>query len=722
MTTLQKTALISTLILLAACDTGRWNSPHPNQDEERQILYRPFPSQPKHLDPAIAYSSDEYAFIAQIYEPPLQYHFLKRPYQLTTLTATAMPKPEYRDAAGAILPPDADRELIHRVHYTIRIREGVRYQPHPAFARDAQGKFLYHNLEDSLLADVYTLADFPQTGSRELQAEDYVYQIKRLVHPERHSPLGALLKRYVLGMKDYAETLKQAHDATPDAWLDLRSYPLAGVRAIDKYTYEIVLERKYPQLLYWLAMPFFAPMPWEATRFYAQEKLAERNITLDWYPVGTGPYMLVENNPNRRMVLERNPNFWGELYPSEGEEGDTTFLRDAKQPMPFIDQAIYSLEKESIPAWNKFLQGYYDYSAINPDSFDHAVQFDARGNAQITDAVRGKDIRLLTSTMVSSMYFGFNMQNETIGGSGESARLLRRAIAIAVDYEEFISIFLNGRGVIAQGPLPPGIFGHRSGEQGYNPFIYRWENDQAVRRNLEEALELMRQAGYPNGRDSATGQGLVLYFDTVSSGSLMRTVSEWYRKQFSKLGINLQIRTTDYNRFQEKMRNGTAQMYSWGWNADYPDPENFFFLLYGPNAIIDGQGKNASNYRNPKFDALFERVANMDNTSKRQELIDRMVALLREDSPWLWGYHPIGYTLYHAWYGNAKPNLMANNTLKYKRINATQRAAKRREWNRAHWEPVTAVLCAALFFVLASLLVWRHRQTLPKEASRDQGT
>ncbi len=107
-----------------------------------------------------------------------------------------------------------------------------------------------------------------------------------------------------------------------DAYLDLNIYPLEGAEIVDRYTYRIKIKGKYPQFMYWLAMAFFAPIPWEAERFYTQKGLAEKNITLDWYPVGTGPYMLTENDPNRVMILEKNPNFHGEAYPSEGMPDD----------------------------------------------------------------------------------------------------------------------------------------------------------------------------------------------------------------------------------------------------------------------------------------------------------------------------------------------------------------------------------------------------------------
>jgi len=127
-------------------------------------------------------------------------------------------------------------------------------------------------------------------------------------------------------------------------------------------------------------------------------------------------------------------------------------------------------------------------------------------------------------------------------------------------------------------------------------------------------------------------------------------------------------------------------MFYMGWNADYPDPENFFFLLHGLQAKVVKGGENAANYSNPEYDRLFEQMKNMDNSPARQTIIDRMLEILRRDSPWLWGFHPKNYVLQHGWLGNVKANVMANNKLKYWRIDAAQRDVKRREWNQpAYW-------------------------------------
>ncbi len=701
---------VALLLFLAGCAEGPWNNPYRPGEAGRNILYGSFTERPKHLDPARSYSSNEYAFIGQIYEPPLQYHFLLRPYRLIPLVAEAVPEPVLFDAQGEVLPADAPGDRVALSEYRVRIRPGVHYQPHPAFARGPEGDLRYHRLGATELSGINRLEDFGESGTRELVAEDFVYQIKRLADPAVHSPIAGLLGEHIEGFAELGKRLGEVR--IPGAFLDLRAFPFAGAEVLDRYSYRIRLRGRYQQFVYWLAMPFFAPMPWEADRFYAQPGLGERNISLDWYPVGTGPFRLTENNPNLRMVLERNPSFHGERYPDEGmpEDQAAGLLRDRGQPLPFIDRASYSLEKENIPYWYKFLQGYYDGSGISSDSFDQAIAFNVQGEAVLTEAMQERGIGLLTAVESSVFYLGFNMRDPLVGGEGEPARLLRRALSIAVDYEEYVSIFANGRGVPAQGPIPPGIFGHRGGEVGINPYVYRWEGGRAVRRGLEEARALLVQAGYPGGRDPATGEALTLYFDTSASGPDDKARLNWVRKQVSKLGIQLVIRATDYNRFQEKMREGTGQLFMWGWNADYPDPENFLFLLYGPNGKVASGGENAANYQSPQFDALFDRMKDLPDGPERQAVIDEMLEILRRDAPWIWGYYPKSFSLHHAWVHNLKPNLMANNTLKYRRLDPMLRERAREDWNRPLVWPLVLGGVLLVIGAIPAVRLYRRRE------------
>ncbi|WIM06359.1 MAG: ABC transporter substrate-binding protein [Candidatus Nitricoxidivorans perseverans] len=691
-------------LLLTACGTA-WNDPYPASDRGRNILYTAFTDRPKHLDPVQSYSEDEITFTAQIYEPPLQYHYLKRPYELIPATAAEVPKPRYLDVRGRPLPDDAAPSRIAFTDYVVAIRPGIRYQPHPAFAD-----------QPVELSRIDTLADFPNRGTRELVAEDYAYGIKRLAHPRLHSPIFGLMSEYVVGLDDLAKRLRSADSP---GWLDLRPHVLAGVEVLDRYRYRIRIKGKYPQFLYWLAMPFFAPMPWEADRFHSRPGMAEKNLTLDWYPVGTGPYMLAENNPNARMVLERNPNFRGESYPCEGEPGDREagLLADCGKTMPLIDKVVFTREKEQIPYWNKFLQGYYDASGISSDGFDQAVQVSGGGEVSLTDAMREQGISLATSVATSTFYMGFNMLDPLVGGRGgqdedgaERARKLRQAISIAIDQEEFISIFQNGRGIAAQGPIPPGIFGHVDGRVGINPEMYGWIDGRPRRKDIDAAKKLLAEAGWPNGRDAVTGEPLVINLDTTATGVGAKSRVDWLNKQFQKIDVQLVVRSTDYNRFQEKIRKGAVQLFYFGWNADYPDPENFLFLLYGPQGKVKHSGENAANYANPEYDRLFDRMRAMENGPARQAIIDRMLEILRRDAPWIWGFHPKDYTLRHAWLTNRKPSKVGNNTLKYQRIDAAHRERMRDKWNRPVWWPLVLATALAAAVLLPAFRAHQRRE------------
>ncbi len=683
--------LLSLAILLAGCGEI-WNDPYPAADRGTNVLYSAFIERPKHLDPAQSYAEDEQRFIQQVYEPPLQYHYLKRPYELIPLTALDVPKAEPLEGGKF-------------TQYTIRIRPGIRYQPHPAFVP------LNLELEGNRAENLKSPYDLP-SGTRELTSDDYIYQIKRLAHPQLHTPIFGLMSEYIVGLKEFSARLKTA--AKPGEWLDLRAHPLEGVERVDDHTYRIKLKGSYPQFVYWLAMPFFAPVPWEADRFFQQKGMAQRNFTLDWWPIGTGAYMLKENNPNARMVLERNPNFRGEPYPSLGEQGDAAagLLADAGKTMPFVDRVVYTREKEGIPYWNKFLQGYFDSSAIPNDTFDTAVRISIEGDVGLTDEMQRKGMQLRTSVDTTILYLGFNWLDNVVGGSSERSRKLRQAVSVANDWEEYISIFLNGRGLVAHDPLAPGIFGQREGREGINPVTHEWKNGKPERRPIEAARKLLAEAGFPDGRDAKSGAPLVLYLDTVGRGPGDKPRFDWWRRQFAKISIQLEIRDTDWNRFQEKIRKGSQQLFVLGWNADYPDPENFLFMLHGAQSRAKTQGENASNYVNAEYDELFQRMRNIPNSPERQKLIDRMVEIGRRDAPWVWGYHPKSYDLAHAWMVNGKPNNMARNNIKYVRVDVEKRAAMRREWNAPVLWPAAMVLVLLGLATVPAIRSYRRRERL----------
>lgn len=699
---------------MTTCYAWIFNNPYPDEEANKKIYYTSFAEQPKTLDPARSYSVNEYQFIAQIYEPPLQYDYYQRPYKLVPLTANGMPEIRYYDSGMHEVISPQTQPIAYTV-YTIKIKPGIYYQPHPAFAKTSTGLYRYLHLPPDFFDEknYSNLNDFPYSDTREVTAADYVYEIKRLADPVVESPIYGLMSEHIVGFHEFAKSLPEH---TEQQFINLHQYPLQGVQQVDRYTYTVTLKDQYSQFIYWLAMPFFSPVPWEADQFYSQEGMDDNNLAFDWYPVGSGPFMLIENNPNRRMRLIKNPFFHEEYFPNSTDQNDINhgYTRHAGEKIPLIDEVIFTLEKESIPRWNKFLQGYYDTSGVTADSFEQAIHVSAEGEALLTPAMKKQGIRLTQSTDPNVTYIGFNMLDPIVGGTSIKARKLRQAISIVINFDEYIAIFYNGRGLPAQGPIPIGIFGYQEGETGINPFVYHWQDGRRSRRSLNDARQLMVEAGYPNGRDPKTGRALILNYDVpIKAGPDEKSELEWMMKQFAKLGIDLTVRGTQYNRFQEKMRAGNAQIFSWSWIGDYPDPENFLSLLYGKNGKVKFGGENAANYSNPEYDRLFDMMKNGDNNPKRLEIIKKMLEIVRRDAPWVWGMNPETFVLTHSWISSIKTNPMNINTLKFVAIDVPLRNKLREQWNKPVLWPLGVIILAIIVLLFPMIWVWQHREKSP---------
>jgi len=717
--------------LLSGCDPVL-NNPHSSGAEKTNTMFVPFRERsPKYLDPTSSYSNDETPFTYQTYEPLYGYHFLKRPYELVGRAAQEVARPRYLDRAGRPLPENAPGDLVTETVFDIHIRPGILYAPHPAFARDDQGGYLYHTLQREAVAHKHRIADFPSTGTRELVANDYVYAIRRLATPRVKSPSYSTMSEYIVGLKEYGEKIVRIdrdlrRDLKPTdrdlPLLDFRKYDFPGAVALDSHTLRIRVKGKYPQFKYWLAMTFFAPIPWEAEVFYARPGMAQQNLTLNYWPVGTGPYMLTDYIENRRLVLERNPNFRGEPYPCEGAPGDREmgYLADCGKPTPFIDKVVFDVEKEGVPLQAKFLQGYYDSPAI--ESLDYGTSLIvAMGDSKEKEKeYREKGIRLPTAIEANSHYLGFNWLDPVVGrgdnpAQAERNRKLRQALSIAIDWEEQIAIFERGQGMAAHGPVPPSLFGYRAdGPAAFNPVVYaRDASGAAVRRPIEDAKRLLAEAGYPEGRETASGKPLVLNFDFLGSASPgNKALLDWYVKQFAKIGVQLEIRATDYNRFQDKMNRGSIQIFVWGWLADYPDAENFLFMLYGPNskALTHGNGENSANYQNPEFDRLFQQMKFLEDGPEKQKLIDQMISIAQQDAVWSFGFFPTSAAAYHQWITNGKPTQIIRNHIGYLRLDPELRARKIAEWNQPIWWPVPLLLLTLLAAIVPAWAAWRRRE------------
>jgi len=348
-------------------------------------------------------------------------------------------------------------------------------------------------------------------------------------------------------------------------------------------------------------------------------------------------------------------------------EGIADQITSARQGL--CERVEFRREKESIPSFNKFLQGYYDASGVIKESFDRVVH-----EGGLSPEMAELGISLEKSVSPGVYYIGFNMDDPLLGReAGDSGRKLRQAMSLAIDTEEFTRLFLNGRGVPAQTPIPPGIFGYRDDYE--NP--YR-------KLDVERARVLLAEAGFEGGIDPETSKPLKLTFDTPDTSAQGRLRYQFFTDAWRQLGLDVEIAATNYNQFQEKVRNGAYQLFMWGWIADYPDPENFLFLLWSEMARSRTEGPNTANFMDDAYDALYLETKAMPNGEERMAKIEQMLAMLEHERPWIELFHPEDYVLYHGWLANVKPVGMSTPTTKYRDIDPTVRT----EWRRTHNEPV----------------------------------
>lgn len=678
-------------LLLTGCKEPPWNNPHPTENPNLNVHYTVLNNTPRTLDPQRSYNYDEHVINAQIYEPLVQFNYVKRPYTLEPLILADMPTVRYWNQHKRYVSEDA-KDVQYTI-YDFTLKSNIHYSTHPAFAKDEKEYYRYHHLTSEQAKPYHHLSDFHYHDTRPVTADDVAYAIKRIANPRVSSPIYGLMSEYIVGLKDLHQTLEQLNHPV----FNLRNYSISGLKVLDPQHLRIIIKGRFPQFIYWIGMNFFTPVPWEADVFYHNPSFKEKNLTLDWYPVGSGPYQVQEVLPNQRVVLIKNREFHEEFFPCNPMPTQPKLQQRCGQRLPFIDKAIFTIEREAIPVWNKFLQGFYDFAAINGSNFQQALNLNVSGTYELSHVLKDKQITLANQNRADIYYMGFNFIDPVIGGFSLRAKKLRKAISLTIDYQEYIDIFANGLGQVANNPIPKDIEGHS-------------DKPNPNRNNLTLARQLMSEAGYPNGIDPATHRPLMLHYDAASTGDPSEHARmTWLRKQFAKLGIALNIRTTTYNRFQQKMNASKAQIFSWGWLADHPDPANILFLFYGPNSKIIGGGENHANYQNPTYDRLFEKMRDMPPGHERQRLIKHMIEVLEEDTPWVWGYHSATLLLAHDWNLPKIPSAFGLNTLKYQDIDINLRNTQQKQWNRPLLWPLW-VLLGAMILSLTSFYIYHRRR------------
>jgi len=563
------------------------------------------------IDPGTCGDTTSAGLQGSIFEGLYNYHYLKRPVELEPLLAAEMPKV-------------SEDGLV----YTIRLREGVRYHRNECFPEGPDG-----------------------IRTREVEAKDFVLAFKRIADAKIKTSLAYTFLQNVKGIKEF-------HDKTRTYTKeDFSRYdlPIEGVRAVDNHTLQIELTQPFPQFRYVLALHNYAPFPREAMEHYLIPS-GEPEIGTPEAVIGTGAYYLAERKRGDRYVLRRNPDFRTMLYPREGEPGDREagLLADAGERLPFVDVVLRRFVPESNPMWMLFLTRQVDTAGIPPDQYDAVITPDKT----LTDGLKDQGIRLIKYSPPSIYWIAFNMDDPVVGAS----KSLRQAIWLGYNVEEFIELIRNGRAIRATTFVPSTLEGHDEAPSRYARYDLK-----AARAKLEDARRELVAAGViPAGGDVPA---LMLSFG--GQDEMSRKMGDFAVRQFRNMGLTLKIELNQWTTLQEKVDNGSVQMYSMGWHADYPDPENFLQLYYGPNRA---RGTNNTNYHNPTFDRLYEQASVMPPSPERTNLYVRMLKILNEDCPCVPVNEPIGFFLVHPWVRNVKPHPIGYGFMKCQRIDAALRA------------------------------------------------
>jgi oligopeptide transport system substrate-binding protein len=297
-------------------------------------------------------SSDVYTAreIAKVYEGLLEYHYLKRPFELVPNLAESM-------------PTVSDDQLV----YTFKLREGVTFHDNPCF---------------------------PQGKGRELTAEDFVFTFKRLADPKNQSLNFWMIDDKIQGLNEWRKKYSDA--ATVDY-----SEAVAGVQAIDRYTIQFKLNRPYPQFLYALATVPCYVVAKEAVAYYGEE--------FTNHPVGTGPFLTEPfNSQHTKIVYYKNGNFRDKLFPNEASDAYKHMLTYADRKLPLVDKIVTNILPEEQPRWLKFQKGQLDVLDISRDN----IALEIIQNNSLIPSLQDKEVQLFRVGETSTSYVVFNLSYE----------------------------------------------------------------------------------------------------------------------------------------------------------------------------------------------------------------------------------------------------------------------------------------------------------------------
>ena len=494
--------------------------------------------------------------------------------------------------------------------YTFHIRPGIYFTPDPAF----------HGVR------------------REVTAADYVYSLTRLYDPQIKSPFAFFFEGKIVG------------DA---ALKDHFSYatPIAGLQALDRYTLRIRLTAPDFNFPFYLATP--------AASVVAKEVIDAYPGQAGNHPVGTGPFLLAEWKRSDRIVLAKNPASTAVFHATSPVEPADRAIAAALegQPLPRVDRIDIKIAEEFQGRMLGFLGGEYDYLEQVPEAMTDMVLQDGK----LKPALAARGMQLYRFPVLQTYYLWINMEDPVVGGYSKEKIALRRAISLSYNNAEDIALLKKGLAIKAESPLPPNVLGYDPGYRSPVPY------DPAL------ANALLDRFGYgkrdPDGfRRAPDGTALTLAMASEATvGGRLR--DEMWRKCLNAVGLRVVFHSDKKTEIIKGSRLGKVQMFETNWVADFPDGDNFYQLLYGPNA---GRA-NYARFNLPAYNVRYEQARLLPDGPARQKLYGEMNQLIQAYNPWVPLTHVISADLRQPWLKNYKRHPVELTPWRYLDIDLAER-------------------------------------------------
>ena len=403
------------------------------------------------------------------------------------------------------------------------------------------------------------------SNGREVTAQDFKYSFERVLRPATRSPNTWVFDK-VEGAKHFREGKAEG---------------VEGFRVISPYVLEIRLTQPFSPFLKMLTMTLAYVVPREVVENQGSDFAAT--------PVGTGPYVLRELLPSQEVVLKRNEqHFDGSAH---------------------LDGIVYRIIPEDLTALTEFELGNIDILQIPASAYQKFTK-DTKWKPYI-ESIQG----------LNTYYLGLNTSRPPLNNLW-----LRKAIGLAIDRRKILETFYEGRGRLAEGPVPD--------------LLRTWEID-AISPIHQYAPALSRKII----KDQAlSGMKLSLY---VTADQEAVDLAEIIQGYLTEAGLTVSIRQLEWSAYKEAINKGEPDMFWLSWWADYPDAENFLFPLFHSANL--GPAGNRTRYINKEVDALIDAGQHAADERQRELFYHKAEDIIRSEAPSVFFWHKTDYIVRQPW-------------------------------------------------------------------------